>query len=121
MELNYRITVSRLSTANEIQYAPGNGVVNSAILHVPAGCNGLVEVIVNHGTNKILPHPAQGTSTTVRGIALDDCTQSFSINERVRKHDPLEVLLINHDGAEDNTHTISIVLLLEEERTYTGP
>ncbi|GAI51509.1 unnamed protein product, partial [marine sediment metagenome] len=97
--------------------SPEDGILNSAILHFPPGTNSLVEVVINHGTVRILPTPATGGGT-VTGIALDGTTQSFSINKHVGKGDPLEVVITNHDDAE--SHTISVILLIEKKLTYAG-
>jgi len=93
-------------------------VINSAIIHFPAGCNSLVEVKINHGTNQILPTPVTG-GTASTGIALDDTTQSFGINERIALNETLEVVVTNHDAA--NPHTISVIIMIEEDQKYTGP
>jgi len=67
----------------------------------------------------ILPSPNVGGSAAVMGIALDDTTQSFDINHRIERGDPIEVIITNHDGL--NPHTISVVVLIANEGKYTGP
>ena len=78
----------------------------------------MVEVKINHGTNQILPTPVTG-GTASTGIALDDTTQSFGINERIALNETLEVVVTNHDAA--NPHTISVIIMIEEDQKYTGP
>ena len=118
-EINYRITTDELSTTQTTRYAPCNGIINSAILHFPAGCNSLVEIFINKRTKQILPSPITGGTGANIGIALDDTTQSFNINIPVNRGDPLEVVVNNHD--EDNEHTNTIVLLIETTLEYKGP
>lgn len=67
----------------------------------------------------MLPAPAKGTGVTNVGIALDGTTQSFNIGVHVDKNDPIELYIANHDDTED--HTISAILLIEPEKSYTGP
>lgn len=118
-EINYRIATTSLQSTSTIQYSPTTGIINSCILHFPLGCNSLVEVFLNIRTVQILPAPTRGTGTTNIGIALDDTTQSFNIGVHVNKDDPIEIAINNHDDAED--HTISAIILIEKEKTYTGP
>lgn len=118
-EINYRITTDALQVSRETRYAPCSGIINSAILHFPSGCHSLVEIFINHKSNQILPTPVQGGTSQNVGIALDDTTQSFNINIPIEQGDPLEVIINNHD--EDNEHTNSIVILIEETLKYTGP
>jgi hypothetical protein len=112
-EINYRITTTSLSTSRTQRYVPEKGKLISAQLHFPPGCNQLVEVIVRHGTVQILPTPVKG-GTGSTGIALDSATRPFSLNFiPVEKNDLIEVFIINHDNT--NSHTISVVILIEEE------
>jgi len=78
----------------------------------------LVEVKINHGINQILPTPATG-GTASTGIALDDTTQSFGINERIIHGETLEVVVTNHDSI--NAHTLSVIIMIEEDQKYAGP
>jgi len=118
VEVNYRITTAKLDVGRIKKYSPVDGILNSAVLAFPPGCNSLAEVIINHGTIRVLPTPTKGGGT-VTGIALDGTTQSFSINKPVGMNDILEVVVTNHDDAE--SHTISVILLIEEKLTYAGP
>ena len=61
----------------------------------------------------------KGTGGTNTGIALDDTTQSFAINEAVDKNDPIEFVVYNHDDTED--HTVSAIVFVSPQSTYTGP
>jgi len=117
-EINYRITTPSLQESRPTRYSPISGILNSAIIHFPAGLNSYVEVIIYKGTNQLLPTPVKGGAGST-GIALDDTTQSFDINEPVEQGEPLEVHILNHDGA--NPHTITVVLLIAKQQSYTGP
>ncbi|GAI58220.1 unnamed protein product, partial [marine sediment metagenome] len=101
------------------RYSPIGGVLDSAILHFPAGCETLVEIFVNNGTNQVLPAPATGGTQGNIGIALDAVTQSFDINLPIEQGTPLEVVVINHD--EINSHTVSVILKVSDKKTYMGP
>ena len=118
-EINYRITTTLLNRSRVIRYSPDGGVLDSAIIHFPAGCNSLVEVFINHKTNQILPAAVTGGTQGNIGIALDDTTQSFDINLTIKRGDPLEVIIMNHD--EVNTHVISVILKVSNIKSYTGP
>lgn len=127
-ELNFHVTTDSLAQTRTVQYIPYKGLLNSAIIHWPDGCNGLVEAVLNLGNVKILPYPAEGAVGTVIiggvtylpvGIAYNNTTQPFSLNLPVEKKDPLELVLINHDNA--NPHTLGITCLVEEKLTYAGP
>jgi hypothetical protein len=117
-EINYRVETASLATTRTIRYSPIKGMINSAMLHYPDGCDGLVEIIINHGTNQILPAPVAG-GTGDLGIALDDVTtQPFAIHKPIEQRDILEVVIINHDDA--NAHTLSVIIQLDETQRYTG-
>ena len=118
-EINYSITAESLQPANQLRYSPVKGVLNSAIVHFPPGTNSLVEVFVYIGTVQVLPTPTTGDTQGNIGIRLHATTQSFNINIPIEQGDPLMVLVNNHD--EDNPHTISVILMIEAELSYTGP
>jgi len=120
-ELNYRITADSLNVGQETTYCPITGILNSAVVHYPPGCNSLVEVFIRRGSNQIFPYPSQtgGASFTNYGVTLDATTQSFELNVSVNRGDPIEVKILNHDGQYE--HTISVILLLSEQKSYTGP
>lgn len=118
-EINYRVITTSLDVTRTIRYSPIKGIINSCILHFPSGCNSLVEIFLNIGTRQILPYPVKGSGATNTGIALDNTTQSFAINEAVDKNDPVELVINNHDDTE--THTISAIIFVSPEVTYTGP
>jgi hypothetical protein len=127
-ELNFHVTTGSLAQTRTTQYIPYSGLLNSAIIHWPNGCDGLVEAILNLKSVKILPYPAEGAVGTVVvagvtylpvGIAYNDTTQPFSLNLPVEKRDPLELVIINHDDT--NSHTLGVTCLVEEKLTYAGP
>ena len=117
-EINYRETTEALGTTRSLRYSPCKGIINSAILHFPSGCNSLVEIFIYLKSNQILPTPVTGGGTTNTGIALDDTTQAFNVNIPVEHGDPIEVIIYNHDDS--NEHTNTIVVLIEQGLTYTG-
>ena len=105
-QLNFKKTVSALTEEKETQYSPLTGRIMSAILHFPPGCNSLVEILIRHKTEQILPEPPGG-------IALDDATPTFNLNHPVVKDEPIEVVWRNHDGL--NSHTCPVIILVEGE------
>lgn len=111
-QLNYKQTVSALDEDKEIHYSPCNGIVESALLQFPKGCEFLVEIIINHKTKQILP-------TTRGGIALDDVSQTFHIGEPVMKQDPIEVVWKNYDGTYD--HTCPVVVYIRKKEIIVEP
>lgn len=111
-EINYRLTVASLLEDKATRYAPTTGIIDSAIIHFPAGCQSLVEVFINLGTEQILPAAVRGDTQGNIGIALDDTTQPFEINKPVEQGMPIEVLIKNHDGV--NPHTISVIVKVSE-------
>ena len=117
-EINYHVATALLSTTRTIRYSPITGMINSAILHYPSGCNGLVEVILHQGTNQVLPTPATGGTGDV-GICLDAVTtQPFAIHKPIIQREILELVIINHDNA--NPHTITVIIQIDEKQRYTG-
>lgn len=118
-EINYHVTTSALNVTRTIRYSPIKGIINSAIIWFPSGCEGLVEVFINIGTKQILPYPAQGSGGDNTGIALDSTIQSFSIDEYVDKNNPIEVKINNHDSLKE--HLVVVILKVLREQTYTGP
>jgi len=117
-EINYRVTTTALGIQRPTRYSPESGIINSAIIHFPAGCQQLVEVVINKRTEQILPTPVKGGTGSI-GIALEDTTQSFDVKQTVEQNDPIEVVIKNHDSA--NPHTISVVVLIAKTETYAGP
>ena len=117
-EINFRITTPSLQRREPVRYSPDTGIINSAIIHFPSGCDQLVEVLIYLGTKQILPTPVPGQGAQV-GIALDDTTQSFDIRHPIERNDPVQVVVLNHDNT--YPHTISVIVLIAKEETYTGP
>ena len=113
------MTTTALNVTRTIRYSPIKGIINSAIVHWPSGCEGLVEIFLNIRTKQILPYPAKGSGGTNTGIALDNTIQSFSIDEAVDKNDPIEMVVYNHDSRKP--HNISLILKILTKQTYTGP
>lgn len=117
-EINYRVETALLTTTRAIRYSPIKGMINSAVLHYPDGCDGLVEIKINHNTNQILPAVVTGGTGDI-GICLDDVTtHPFAIHKPIEQNDILEVVIINHDDS--NSHTPSVIIQLDETQRYTG-
>jgi len=103
--LVYRQTVQPLQAGTLTRYMPFSGLFDDALFHFPSGCNGLVEVLINHRTVQIFPFPPGG-------LALDDATERWRLNENVIKNDPIEVVVLNHDNL--NPHTITVTIHIDE-------
>jgi len=99
------MTVNSLEEAREVQYSPVTGIIRHAVLHFPPGCNSLVEIFIHRRTEQILPEGRVG-------IALDDATQLFEINEPVIKGDPIRVIARNHDDT--YPHTVTAIIYIEK-------
>lgn len=113
-QLGYKQTVSALEEKKEIHYSPCNGIIESALLQFPIGCEFLVEIIINHKTKQIFP-------TTRGGMALDDVSQTFHIGEPVRKQDPVEVVWKNYDSTYDHTCPVVVYIRKKEIAPVVKP
>ena len=100
VQLNFRKTISALTEEEEIKYSPFTGTIKQVIMHFPPGANSLVEVKVYHGSKQIVPEKG--------GVALDNATPTFMIEEPVREGDAIKVVWINHDDTYE--HTISVIV-----------
>jgi len=103
--LVYRMPIPSLAVVSDVKEAPATGKIKSALIHFPARCNALVEIEVYKRKKKILP-------STRDGIALDDVTERFNIDEDVEIGDPIEVIGKNHDNTYD--HTIIVIIEVEK-------
>ena len=112
VEMSYMKEVSSLSTASQIYFTPNGGIINRVTVSWPRGCNFLVEVVFRHKTVQFIPTPDTG-GTGIKGIALDNFTETLWPNWKVRKNDPIEMHLINHDNT--FAHTISAVVHIRGE------
>lgn len=92
-----------LAKKDEIQYSPISGTIKNITLHFPPGCSSLVEVFVYHIKKQILP-------VGRTGVALDDATEVFHINEQIKQGDAIQVTAINHDDTYPHTVTILIYI-----------
>ena len=106
-EMSYKQLVGSLDTASQIFFTPIGGVINHVTVSWPRGCNFKVEVVFRHKTVQFIPTPDTGGSG-IKGIALDNFTETLAPSWEVRKNDPIEMHLINHDNAFE--HTISAVV-----------
>ena len=97
--------MNALTEEKIIQYSPDTGVIEGALLHFPLGCSSLVEIIIYHKKKQILPELSEESRM---GIALDDATEWFNIDEPVTRDDPIEVRFINHDDTHPHTPTVVI-------------
>jgi len=85
------------------EYAPFSGYIKSVTPHWPDGCDHLVDVRVGHGTKQFCPDEGY--------LALNDVTPTYPFNEWVNDHEEIWVSMINGDS--DNTHAITVVVMLE--------
>jgi len=99
-QLNFRKTVQPLTEEYEVKPSPVTGIIKQVTIHFPPGCNSLVEVKVFHGSKQIVPEKG--------GVALDDATPSFILEEKVNLGDSIRVDYVNHDDTYD--HTISVIV-----------
>lgn len=106
-ELVFRQTAQPLNIARLIKRAPLTGRATRILIHMPAGCHTLVEVFLNYKRHQVFPYGHAG-------LALDDATESFLINQECVKGDPFEILIINHDSV--NEHSIVATLQLEGDK-----
>jgi len=83
---------------------PWDGVINQITLHFPKGCNGLVWVRIGVSGKRglIWICPREGF------IALDDTTQSYTMQYPVNKGDRIVAEIYNYDELYD--HTIGIIV-----------
>jgi len=77
-------------------------IANNLAVH---NCNSLVEILINHGTVQIFPYPPGG-------LALNDVTPEYEMNQNVVINDSIEVFIQNHDNL--NPHTVTVTLHLNE-------
>jgi len=80
-------------------------MIRSAVLHFPPGCHSLVEIFIHKKTEQILP---EGRT----GIALDNATQVFQIDEPITHGEPIMVTAINHDSV--YSHTVTAIIYIEK-------
>ena len=85
------------------EYAPFSGYIKSVTPHWPDGCDHLVDVRVGHGTKQFCPDEGY--------LALNDVTPTYPFSEWVNDHEEIWVEMINGDS--DNTHAITVVVMLE--------
>lgn len=104
-ELSYLVLTTSLGTNSQTINAPIDGIISRITVSWPSGCNFLVEVVFNHKRVQFVPTPSIGAQF---GIALNNFTETMNPNWPVTKDDPLEMVCVNHDGA--NSHTVSAVL-----------
>lgn len=106
MQLNFRAEIPTLDEQKEKKYAPVDGIIKYATLHFPPGCNSLVESFIYHKKKRVLPNSR-------KGIALDDATKDFEINEKVEMEDQIQVKWVNHDDS--FSHTLSTIIIINTE------
>lgn len=114
-EMGFRKEAESLNTASEIYYCPIGGIIKRVTISWPRGCNFLVEVIFRHKTVQFIPTPDVGGTVTHTGITLDNFTETLWPSWPVRRDDPAEMYLINHDNTYD--HTISAIVHIEGDGT----
>jgi len=85
------------------EYTPFSGYIKEVSIHWPDGCNHIVDVRVGHGTKQFCPDEGY--------LALNDVTPTYPFNEWVNDHEEIWVEMINGDS--ENTHVITVVVMLE--------
>jgi len=100
VQINFRKTVQPLTEESMVKTSPITGTIKQVTMHFPPGCNSLVEVKVYHGSKQIVPE--------MGGIALDNATPTFIVEEPVKQGDAIKVFWINHDDTYE--HTITVVV-----------
>lgn len=103
--VNFRYTVPANTLVLLRARSPLTGLITHTLFHFPPGCLALVDLRVD--VNLVQVYPVIGW------ISLDDATPvfRFSRGQPVKKRDYLDVYLQNRDTI--NTHTISVLLVLE--------
>lgn len=115
-ELSYLVTTQSLNTNSQTITSPIDGTINRITISWPSGCNFLVEVVFNHKRVQFVPTPSIGAQY---GVALNNFTETMNPNWPVTKNDTLEMVCVNHDGA--NEHTVSAVLhIMGYETPFEG-
>ncbi|KKN87077.1 hypothetical protein LCGC14_0263470 [marine sediment metagenome] len=89
------------------EYAPFDGFIKQVIIHWPEGCNGLVDVAIEHAGKQFLPNPDYGQ----RYLSLDAVTPTFVLHEPLRARHPITVEIGNADSA--NQHTVTVIIVVE--------
>ena len=81
--------------------SPFNGLIKAVAIHWPAGCWGLVDVAVWHGTFQLCPREGF--------LALNDTTPNYEFNEPVPESEEIWVDIRNRAlGAHRITVTVSV-------------
>ncbi len=100
----YRQTVPLLTSTTQTKCSPITGKITRLLFHYPAGCNGLVDAVIQKGTQQIFPFPPDP-------LALDDFTGTFAMNIDVDINEMIQVVLLNHDDT--NAHTITVTMHID--------
>jgi len=108
-QIPYRATLTEAGLAGSgvkmVEYAPKTGYIKWIMVHYPPGTNALVDVAVGHGLEQLCPREGY--------LALDNTTQIFYFNEYVEDHEEIWVEMLNGDGT--NPHTITVTIGFERE------
>jgi len=76
-----------------------DGFLVRAIIHWPAGCNGLVAIRITQNGHQVVPKPPTPTSEGCQSwVALDSCVESFHIGRECKATDEIAVHVDNHDA-----------------------
>lgn len=103
--LNFRQDLSPLQGIRETQTVLTDGKITQIVMHFPSGCNGLVNVKVLRGSSPILPRDGF--------IALDNTTEKFDLDIKVRRSETITVVYENTDGT--YSHKISVIVQILPE------
>jgi len=108
-QIPYRATLAEAglpgSGVKMVEYASAAGYIKWIMVHYPPGTNALVDVAVGHGLTQLCPREGY--------LALDNTTQIFYFNEYVEDHEEIWVEMLNGDGT--NPHTITVTVGFERE------
>jgi len=103
-QIPFSYTLNPLQGVVLMEYAPFAGYIKQVSIHWPDGCDALVDVRVGHHTKQFCPDEGY--------LALNDATPTYPFNEYVADHEEIWVEMVNTDGV--NTHSITVTVILEE-------
>lgn len=103
-EIIFRQLVPSLQSTTQTKQSPLTGKITRLLFHYPAGCNALVDAIIQKGTAQIFPFPPDV-------LSLDDVTATFPMNEGIEINEYIQVVLLNHDNV--NAHTITVTMHID--------
>jgi len=112
IEINFRQTVQPGQGIRVVQSWHIEGKITQVMFHFPPGCNGLVEMRLLKDEKPF--YPVQGF------LALDDATPVYYVNAEYYAKEPLTVEILNHDGFNAHTPTITVVIRYKRPWWHTS-